>query len=305
MLLFFAHDNKGEFKPVDRPASSGDQLVLSKELTREDVAQLVETFGFSKHLLRDVFDKNELPRIEVDNGYHYIFLRNTDYTQNVIRTYPVLFIIGKHFFACLSARRRSTEYLVNIPSHGQALPLQYQLISGVLSVVKNYERALDHISDIILSTEQRMQSHEVNNNDFYSFVSIESSLGRAKTSLIGLSTVVEKLLSTSRTNAERELYDDILLFSKQLLVEIDSNLRTIMSIRETYGTVANNTLNQRMKLLTALTLLMALPNVFYSMYGMNIALPFMHESWAYAVIVIFTALLVLLVYVVARRKHIF
>ena len=305
MLLYFAHNHKGEFAPVDRPARSGDQLVLSQGLTRDDVDQLVEIFGFPKHLLRDVFDQNELPRIEVDNGYQYIFLRNTGPSKHTVMSYPVLFIIGKHFFACLSSRKRSTENIVSLPKSDQPLPLQYLLISGILSVAKNYEAIIDHIGETILSIERRMRSHEANNQDFYSFVQIESSLGRAKMSLMGLATVVEKLFSGAKTRTERELYDDITLFAKQLLVEIDSHLQTIKSIRETYSTVANNTLNQRMKLLTALTLLMAVPNVFYSMYGMNIALPFMHESWAYMAIVSFTIALVVIVYLIVRRKKIF
>lgn len=305
MLLFFAHDNKGEFRPVDRPARTGDQLVLSQGLTRDDATELVETFGFSKHLLRDVFDVNELPRIEADNGYQYIFLRNPDPSKNSVQSYPVLFVVGKHFFACLSSRKKSTESIVSLLNSNQPLPLQYLLISGILSIAKNYEEIIDHIGDRIDLIERRMRSHEADNQDFYSFVSIESNLGRAKMSLIGLSTVVEKLLSAATTKSERELYDDILLFAKQLLVEIDSNLQTIKSIRETYSTVANNTLNQRMKILTALTLLLAVPNLFYSMYGMNIALPFMHEWWAYVVIVGFTFLLVLMVYMLARKKRIF
>jgi magnesium transporter len=78
-----------------------------------------------------------------------------------------------------------------------------------------------------------------------------------------------------------------------------------VSIRNAYGTIANNVLNQRMKTLTMLTLLIALPNVFYGMYGMNVDLPFQHEPWLYIVIVVFTLALILIVYWVAKRRHVF
>ena len=64
-------------------------------------------------------------------------------------------------------------------------------------------------------------------------------------------------------------------------------------------------MNQRMKALTVVTILLAIPNVFYGMYGMNIALPMQHEAWAYPAIIGFTALLILLVFILARRFRLF
>jgi magnesium transporter len=60
-----------------------------------------------------------------------------------------------------------------------------------------------------------------------------------------------------------------------------------------------------MKTLTVLTLLVALPNVFYGMYGMNISLPFAEEPWAYGAILVFTLTVVVLVIAIARKKNIF
>ena len=60
-----------------------------------------------------------------------------------------------------------------------------------------------------------------------------------------------------------------------------------------------------MKVLTAITILLAIPNVFYGMYGMNIALPFQGEAWAYPVITGFTVLLIGIVYIFAKRLRLF
>ena len=60
-----------------------------------------------------------------------------------------------------------------------------------------------------------------------------------------------------------------------------------------------------MKTLTVLTLLVALPNVFYGMYGMNVALPFAEEPWAYGFVVLFTILVVIAVFVLAKKKGVF
>ena len=86
---------------------------------------------------------------------------------------------------------------------------------------------------------------------------------------------------------------------------VAANTQTINSIQNAYSTIANNVLNQRMKVLTAITILLAIPNVFYGMYGMNIALPFQGEPWAYPVIVSFTVALIGVIYIVAKKLRLF
>lgn len=102
-----------------------------------------------------------------------------------------------------------------------------------------------------------------------------------------------------------EQFSDIAQHIRQLLVAIHSNTQTITSIQNAYSTIANNVLNQRMKLLTTITILLAIPNVFYGMYGMNLALPFQHEPWAYFGIIGMSMLLILLVYLLAKRFRLF
>lgn len=307
MLIYYENSKEtGEYEKVSQTSNSGEVLVFTEDFTRSDAKVLVEKYNLKSGLIDDVFDMNELPRVEVDEGYQYIFLRNFEATPTKATSYPLLFVIGEKLFACLSANKIATDNLVTIPeSNGKPVTHQRMLIRSILSITKHYEETIDVIGNKITSIERRMRSHEANNQDFFSFVNIEGSLNRAKMSLIGLSTVAEKLMPVAKTKSEREQYDDILLFAKQLLVEIDSHLQTIKSIREAYSTVVNNTLNQRMKLLTSLTLLLAIPNVFYSMYGMNINLPFMQEPWAYPVIVGFTIALIVFVYLIARRSRFF
>ena len=102
-----------------------------------------------------------------------------------------------------------------------------------------------------------------------------------------------------------EAFGDIILHARQLLVAIGSSAQTIDSIQNAYSTIANNTLNQRMKVLTTITILLAVPNVFYGMYGMNIGLPFQGEQWAYIAIMGVTLLLILLTLLLAKRFRLF
>lgn len=303
MLIFYKPSETTGYQPVEDPSEMGELLIFSEGFMKTDAKYLVDKYGFAKHLLDDVFDTNELPRIEIEEGLEYIFLRTFEPNGKSPASHPLLFIISENILACLSTNKRPTNELITLPEPGDK-PLTHRrmLLKGIFSIVKQYEEIIDSIGANISSIERRMRSHEATNQDFFSFVSIEGSLNRASMGLIGLSTVVEKLTTSTKAKVDHELLDDIVLFSKQLQVEINSHLQTIKSIREAYSTVANNTLNQRMKILTTITLLVALPNLFYSMYGMNLSLPFMHEPWAYPLILLFSILIIFIVYAIAKHK---
>jgi Mg2+ and Co2+ transporter CorA len=102
-----------------------------------------------------------------------------------------------------------------------------------------------------------------------------------------------------------EALEDIILHVNQLLVSVASHSQSVNSIRNAYSTIANNTLNHRMKTLTVLTVLITLPNVFYGMYGMNVALPFADEPWAYVGITVFTIMIVIVAFLLVRRLKVF
>ena len=306
MLKLFTSNGTKEFQQTPVP-SMGDKIVItSQEFTKADAAKLVEKFGLSEGILNDVFDMNELPRIESEGHFKYIFLRNFVARGNKASTYPILFITNSNIFACISVNKQPTADLLTFQSTtGKPLTVSKMLTKGITAVTQHYEDFIDQIGSVIQKTEQRMRSHEATNEDFFAFVNIEGSLNRAKMNLSGLAGVVEKLTASESKKTEQEKLDDIHLFIKQLLVEISSHLQSIKSIREAYSTVASNTLNQRMKILTTLTLLVALPNVFYGMFGMNVELPFMREPWAYSAIVLFTVLVIVVVYIIAKHKKLF
>jgi magnesium transporter len=77
-----------------------------------------------------------------------------------------------------------------------------------------------------------------------------------------------------------------------------------VNIREAYSSISSNNLNRTMKVLTVATVIIALPNLFYGMYGMNVPLPLQHEPWAYWVMLGFTGVVVVFGLWFARRKRI-
>ena len=273
-----------------------------------DIQAIADEFSLDANIIRDVMDVHELPRIEFSAGISYIFVRVPFGAIDSAKTVPLLLINHPNHYITMS--KQKTFSPLDIAS---LLTTTTDRPAGIIAphlayIIAEYERRVHSLTERIGGARRRLNRHEVKNADFIQFVAIEDSLNEYRGSLEGLSRVVAQLRENRRgafRPRDLESLEDIDLHIQQILVAISSSVHTISSIQNAYSTIANNVLNQRMKVLTAMTILLAIPNVFYGMYGMNIALPFQHEPWAYLSIVGFTAVLMLLGYIIARRSRLF
>ena len=304
------HSAHESFHQVERPGE--DAWVHLGAPSDTELKDLIDAYHLDEDIVRDVLDKSELSRSEFSDGVQYVFLRPAMRTRTgEVKTRPLLAILHPHVFITIATSTAVTANdIAAMGDRGKISTAKRasMLLTTINTIVAEYERLLQNTDEYIGSIRKKLRSHEVSNKDFVHFVTIEDNLNEYQTCLRDTLTVIERLHDNSHglfNEREIETLEDITLYIRQLLSAVSSLMQTINSIRNAYSTIANNTLNQRMKLLTALTVLIALPNVFYGMYGMNVPLPFQEDVWAYPIIVLFTFVIILLVYTVARRFKVF
>lgn len=311
MLSYYTKRSRGEGFTKTASAHEYTSWVHASGVTEDELNDLAERYGLSPNIMRDVRDAQELPRVEYgEKGYVYIFLRVPHMTKRGdIAASPLLTIIRGRLFVTLGYNGTFQPEEITEKDHAHlALTSTHLALLTLAAVVAEYEELIHHTARVIHDVGRRLRSHEVTNSDFVHFVTIEDNLNECMTNLDGMQALARHLRENRRevfSASDEEIIDDTLLHIQQLLVAVASQTQSVTSIREAYSTIANNSLNQRMKTLTVLTVLIALPNVFYGMYGMNVALPFAEQPWAYSVVVVFTFLLIIVVYLLARRFRIF
>jgi magnesium transporter len=306
MLRYFVRRSRSEeFQKVATPPKD-NVWIHGDTVHRDDLDFLAATYGFDLNVLLDVLDANELPRVEQKDGDMYVFVRTAQRGKHgKITTTPVLLAMRGTVFANVSTAATIDHDQATPSIHAHATDTPSLLLGTFAAIVSEYEDIMQHTSRYIHDTGQRLRTHEVTNDDFIHFVTIEDNLNEYKMNLNGMLVIAERLREALKSNGHTEAIEDILQYIRQLVVAIDRYNQSITSIRNAYGTVANNVLNQRMKTLTVFTVLIALPNVFYGMYGMNVLLPFQNESWAYPVVVSFSIIVIILTFTIARKKRIF
>lgn len=307
MLKYYVRRSAAEaFSEVRTPPKHG-VWIHGDTITDSELEGLSRDYGFNLNLIRDVLDVNELARVETENDKDlYVFIRTAHRTkQGVVVTTPILLAVKGTVFINLSLANTEHHRLARPSIIAQASDTTSLLLGTFAAVVEEYEGFMQHTSQYIYDTGQRLHSHEVTNSDFIHFVTVENNLNEYSTHLSGMKDVAQRLKELMRDKGDREAVEDIELYIKQLLVGIASLKQSITSIRNTYGMIANNSLNQRIKALTVLMALIALPGVFYGMYGMNVALPFQHEPWAYGAIAVTSVVVTIGIFLVAKKRGIF
>lgn len=151
-------------------------------------------------------------------------------------------------------------------------------------------------------------------------LNLEKSLIYFSTSLRANEIVLEKLLRTylRKTHDEEsqitvqilkmyeedeDLLEDVITENKQAMEmgEIYTNILTEMM--DAFASVISNNLNIVMKFLTSVTIIMAIPTIIASFYGMNVRLPYQNSPNAFLGVVLFTVFSMLTgIYVLARKR---
>lgn len=309
MIQYYIKRSAGEkLQQVSVPPHDHVWVHVTSMATNE-YDSVIDRYRLSPSVVRDVKDIFELPRVEYRDGVLYVFLRTVRRTRRgAVESNPLLAIVKDSTYLTLSMVDYDLTEIVDRSADLLRGDSRALLLSTLVAVVDGYEELIHKTARYVNDTDQRLRTKEVDDRDFVHFVTIEDNLNDYHTNLVAINAAMVRLKENKHDifDAEDcEAIEDIILHINQLLVSVASHIQSINSIRNAYSTIANNSLNRRMKTLTLLTVLIALPNVFYGMYGMNVALPFADEPWAYAAMVGFTVFVVIIAYIIVRRLKVF
>lgn len=278
--------------------------------TSEEITALTNRFQLDAGHMNDILDDDEMPRLEREGDVTYIFVRYAYTDENMdITTAPLLFVISKELFITVASQKlprlqRFTSGKIEF-STTQRTKL---LLLIMAQIVDQYESFINSISRQIKLIRTRLKAEEVGNEDFIDFVLIEDELNEFLSAMLPTTAILRRLMLGRHIPLfadDEDLVEDLLLNNEQSIEGCRSNVKSIVNIREAYATITSNNLNRTMKILTAATMLIALPNVFFGMYGMNVDLPFQNQWWSYAFILSVTFIATLAVVILARRHRIF
>jgi magnesium transporter len=276
--------------------------------SKSEIEQLTKRFKLEPGYLEDAMDEDEMPRLEREEGQSYIFIRFAYEKNGEIETAPILIMFDGevvltvspvHLPALSTLRKGRIEF---------ATTQRAKLVLLILSQISNqYDTYINQTSRRIKTIRSRLRSHGITNQDLIDFVIIEDELNEFLSSLVPNNATLRRLLIGQHIplfEEDQDIVEDVLLNNEQSIEAIRSNLKSISNIRDAYTAITSNNLNRTITILTLATILVALPNVFFGMYGMNVDLPFEHNKLTFEILVGINLAMIVLIIAFVRKKRI-
>ncbi len=276
--------------------------------SEDEIAQLVSQYNLDEGHLHDALDADEVPRFEVEDNQNYVFTRfvyNDEKLQ--IDTMPLLIIMSESVFITVSSKKLPQLESMLSGRFDVVTTQRTKLLLQLLNrVIEGYDLQLTSIGRQIKATRSRLRRETIRNQDFINFVAIEDQLDDFLSSLAPTNAILRRLLTGRHIklyDEDEDLLEDLLLNNEQSIESSRTNIKTIVNIREAYSTIMGNNLNQVVRQLTVLTVIMTVPTIVSGIYGMNIKLPFAHSSWAFGFVLLVILVISMMLLSLFRRQR--
>ena len=245
--------------------------------TEEDQQLLEKQFNIPDYFLSDISDTDERARYEYDDGWMLIILR-IPYVKEVRSRTPYttvpLGIIHKRdvtITVCYYETNMMIDFVSYQQKRGVGCTDHVDMIFRLfLSSAVWYLKRLKQIS-MLIDKAKRNLDREVNNESLIGLSRLQHSLTYFNTSIRGNETLLSKLkFKLQIDELDADLIEDVNIEMTQARETTSIYSNILESTMDTYQSIINNNMNTIMRTLTSATIILMLPTLVASFFGMNL-----------------------------------
>lgn len=252
--------------------------------TAEEVKDVSQHFDIELQDMISALDEDERARVDADDDYTLIIIdvpyREEEDGRDAYGTVPMAIILGD----------KQQKYIITICL--REIPLVEDFSRGKIKKFYTYKKTrfiiqilyrnatyyLQYLRMLERSSgkiEQELHK-STRNEELFQLLSLDKSLVYLSNSLRANELVLERLMrleSVKKYPEDEELLEDAIVENKQA-IEMANVYSSILDVTmEAYSSVISNNLNSVMKVLTSITIILTIPTMIFSFFGMNVPLP--------------------------------
>lgn len=260
--------------------------INASHLEHDDLEQLANMSDLDLLDLQDVLDLHELPRIERQEKTLLFFVRipreQID-EKEIIHTTPLTFIITEKYFISLALFE--DKVIKDVLKNSLAIATDEKaklLIHIFLKISQRFTARVREVNNLVASQKKKIEN--ITDTDINELIRYEDLLNQYMSALIPVRNVFEAMLAGNYFKLEEEdsdLLNDMVISIRQSTEVCQVNLKSIKSLRDSYQILFTNKLNRTIQFLTAFTIIMTIPTIVASLFGMNVTLPFATDHFAF------------------------
>ncbi|HAR6908133.1 TPA: magnesium transporter CorA family protein [Staphylococcus aureus] len=312
MITSFRHSEDIDKHIIKTPLDHTASWINVVEPDREEIENLMEQYNIPEDFIRDPLDSEESSRIEYDEdtGYSLIIIdlpivNSTNRSVLSFVTIPLGIIIGNGIIVTVCDAEN--EFLENLPKRDINLKFHSRFALEILTTIADhYNRNLRLLNKSRIRIEKELKNN-ITNKQLFKLMEVEKSLVYFLAALKGNDTIIKKLFrlpAIKRFEEDEELLKDLIIENNQAIETTELHQRILESITTSYASLLSNDMNTIMKTLTLFTVLLTLPTLVFSFFGMNVPLPIDDHSYISWIIVVgISLILVVIVSIFLWRKQ--
>lgn len=245
--------------------------------TTDEIQNLINEFNVPESFLNDIADTDERPRIEYEGNWLLTILRIPVQSSErgiPFTTVPIGIITNNEI--TISVCYFKTELIADFIRYTRRKELvvrhKYDLILRLIySSAVWFLKYLKQINNAVSQAEKALEK-SIRNEDLLSLMKLEKSLVFFNTSIRGNEVMLTKLQSIFQEPMymDKELLEDVVTELKQahLTVNIYSDILT--GTMDAFASIISNNVNTIMKRMTSISIILMVPTLIASFYGMNV-----------------------------------
>lgn len=279
----------------------------------KELEEVISATGVAEDMLKAALDEEERARIETDDGNTLIIVDipiiDDQSDWYVYSTLPMGIITNDDYFitVCLRdttvlgdfVKGRVRNFDVN--KHTRFI---YQIL--YLNAIK-FLHCLKQIDRTSMRVQQSLH-RSMKNKELIQLLDLEKALVYFSTSLNSNQIVIDRLQQIGAVKHfpdDDEILEDVIIENKQA-IEMATIYRDIMSgTMDAFASVISNNQNIVMKFLAAITIILTIPTIVASLWGMNVGVPFEGKLWGFWVIIGMIVAITIPVLIVMIKKKMF
>ena len=307
------------YETVNRRLTRADEIeegtwICLTAPSQEEIREVAATLDIEPADVQAALDPEESARISLEDGYTVIIvdipLKVDGAAEGVYTTIPLGILLTQTTITTVCSV--DTPVLSDFAScrvRGFSTKKKKRFVYQIL-----YRAATMYQQELRLIDRRRQEIEKnltgtLRDSDLMELHGLESTLVYFATSLRANSTVLDRLTRYKRLEQypdDMELLDDVIVEIRQA-IEMTSIYRDdIKGTRELFSSILDNRLNNAMKYLTSVTLLMAVPTVISGLYGMNVdidGMPFSGSDYGFVIVCLLTLAICGIAAWVLHKKH--
>lgn len=286
-------------------------LVSPSEQEINDVANKLQ---IPLDFLKDPLDEEERSRIEKDDDNILIIVNIPLVSKDendipIYDTIPLGMIITKNSFITICLKdnpifhvfaQNKVKKFFTYKKTRFSLQILYLIATSFLKYLKQISKKTDAI--------EKELHQSMKNKELFSLLNLEKSLVFFTTSLKSNNIVMQKMLKSNYLKMyedDQELLEDVIIENQQAIEMAETHSTILSGMMDAFASVISNNVNIVMKFLTSITIIMALPTMVASFYGMNVPIPFQNYPFSFFVAIIISFILSSITAVIFWKKRFF